>query len=320
MKLHHLPSELLLSIAEYLGQSDLNNLVQTNLHLRDLLESHLYRHNVRYVHSSALIFAAISGQENVARKALRENANVKGIDSITPLFEAVSNRHLGMVKLLVESGAPIDRLVDVETFHTGTWPAYLGYGLRGYADTALTKATSLSHLGIMKLLLNHGANVDGTNDFGWTPLPWAAFGCERIFKLLLESGAEINIGGHRQYNPLSQSICGSSRAIFNLLLDRNPDLDRYGGSYFTKGQTPLWTALSQRYYETIGILLDEGANPNLPDIDRGRTVLWMAVVRGHEEVTRALLARGADPNIAPGGQTPLLQRFSWEMSPLQRVY
>ncbi|KAK7409434.1 hypothetical protein QQX98_008395 [Neonectria punicea] len=54
------------------------------------------------------------------------------------------------------------------------------------------RAAESGHEGIVKLLLEKGANVEAKDDYGWTPLLWAAEnGHEGIVKLLLEKGADI---------------------------------------------------------------------------------------------------------------------------------
>lgn len=72
------------------------------------MDRYLYRNNVRYCESSALSWV-YNGQEATAQKALREKASVEAAeDAITPLFEAIREEQTGMVKLLLESGAPVN--------------------------------------------------------------------------------------------------------------------------------------------------------------------------------------------------------------------
>lgn len=60
---------------------------------------------------------------------------------------------------------------------------------------------------------------------------------------------------------------------------------------------------SDTAYGKIKVLLDYGANPNLPDND-GETPMHAAAVFGSEATMLALLNAGRDPNIATGELTP----------------
>lgn len=65
-----------------------------------------------------------------------------------------------------------------------------------YGATALSYAADKGHLGVVRILLDHGANVNVKDTFyGETPLGWAAYrGHTDIVKLLLDKGAEAKAG------------------------------------------------------------------------------------------------------------------------------
>src|SRR5207302_3202156 len=104
MPLLHLPNELLCSIAENLElERDINAFAQANRRLYRLLNTYLYRYNIRQSGSSALLWAARHGQEATAQKLLGERADDQAISDCYrgPLCVAARMGHEGMVKLLL---------------------------------------------------------------------------------------------------------------------------------------------------------------------------------------------------------------------------
>jgi len=71
-----------------------------------------------------------------------------------------------------------------------------------------------------------------------------------------------------------------------------------------KGWSGLHWALVREVDAVIALLLNSGANPNLPT-GTGRTPLVIALRSGQAEAVKLLLEAGADPNQADGdGRTP----------------
>ena len=69
-------------------------------------------------------------------------------------------------------------------------------GTRG--GTALRKASTFGHLGVVETLLKNGARVDIRDNEGKTPLMWAVF-FRRYFvvQMLIEAGADVNAKNNR---------------------------------------------------------------------------------------------------------------------------
>src|SRR4051794_16325897 len=111
MPLLDLADELLQFIAEILElERDISAFARTNHRLYNLLNTYLYRHNVRQLGSSALLWTAIHGQEATAQKLLEEGANVQvtTYGCWTPLLSAAKKGHEAVVKLLLENGAELE--------------------------------------------------------------------------------------------------------------------------------------------------------------------------------------------------------------------
>ena len=162
-------------------------------------------------------------------------------------------------------------------------------GSGGGGLTALVFAAREGDLESARLLIDGGANVNQTTEYGWTPLLTAVN--NRHYKLatfLIERGADVNLANKGGWTPLylatdNRNIEGGDYPV------PKPDMDNL---------------------EFIKILLDGGANPNLPVKDNtlSRTIFTMqwfiepgstAFIRAAQssdvELMKLLLERGADP-------------------------
>lgn len=84
---------------------------------------------------------------------------------------------------------------------------------------------------VIKTLLEHGANPNVQNDYGWTPLHFASAVETRnkeIVCLLLEHGADPNVLTNRKETPLSMLVGGGDeeKEIASMLLEHGASLDQ----------------------------------------------------------------------------------------------
>jgi hypothetical protein len=87
--------------------------------------------------------------------------------------------------------------------------------------TPLSGAAVKGHEAVVKLLLEKGADIDSKDKDGWTPLLWAAVnGHEAVVKLLLENGAEVDSKDKDGWTPLSWATKNKHKAIVKLLLEK----------------------------------------------------------------------------------------------------
>jgi ankyrin repeat protein len=161
--------------------------------------------------------------------------------------------------------------------------------------TLLHHMAGCGALRVMKWLLDHGADVNGKSDEGWTPLDFAATGrggdwlfdnakFERVAELLLTHGAELS--------PVSAAALGRSDYLAKW---SKRDLE---------GKGVLEAAVKGNQPNVLRRLLDAGLDPDertqvghiAEQAWSAGGPLFQAVVLKRIEIARLLLERGADPN------------------------
>jgi len=148
-------------------------------------------------------------------------------------------------------------------------------------DTPLTQAAARNDVVALRQLLADGHKADERGD-SWTALIWASrSGSIEAIKLLLDSGADINLPGSTEDNwdatPLQHAILQRQPAAVRLLLDRGADLNRGAGP--GKSLTPLLLAAGDTDPSILKLLLAHGADPTVED-EHGATPLSRAVSAG----------------------------------------
>lgn len=142
----------------------------------------------------------------------------------------------------------------------------------------------------MKLLLDQGADSNGSDVAGATALMWAARAPEKI-RLLLAHGANVNARAKSGRTALivAASVTGNIQPV-RLLLERGADFRVRDES----GAGALWAASRAADADIVKELLARGADPNE---DRGSiTALMNAAAYQAPEVVDILLGAGADVN------------------------
>ena len=131
-----------------------------------------------------------------------------------------------------------------------------------------------------------------------------------IIKAWIDQGAEWpdDLSGETSLSPpdpgaarLMEAIRSGDRQTFQKMLRRHPKAANRRG---TGGSTPLMYAALYGDADSVQLLLNNGADPNVRN-DAGATALMWAVE--DPEKTRLLLRRGANVNVrSADGQTPLI--------------
>jgi uncharacterized protein len=298
-----------------------------------------------------IYLAATNGNAAIIEKLL--NAGVKA-NTATPAGETAlmtvsRTGNLDAVKLLLDRGADVNAKESV----------------RG--QTALMWAVLEDHKDVVKLLLSRKADINAqtttrippgeyvparaggasgngiirqralpTADGGMTPLLFAIREANiEMTRLLLDSGADINLASANQTSPLMIAILNGQVGIATYLLERGADvnaLDAYhrGALFatielrnFNHDKYPDLPTDGKDPMPLMRALLAKGANPNvqtnttpvhgLMQFDGswvnfdGQTPFLRAALSGDIEVMRLLLEYKADPIKATNeGTTPLM--------------
>ena len=169
-----------------------------------------------------LFYAGSWDHTEVVELLLDAGAEVDKADNAgqTPLFHAGLHDHQEVVQLLLDSGADLDRAVSL---HPGA--------------TRLHWASRVGLLGMVRSLLEAGADVNIQDDKGETPLHWAARGgndCSAVAELLLASGAEVEKESNILRSPLSNAAEYGNTKVCSVLLragaDINKEIDEAGST------------------------------------------------------------------------------------------
>ena len=170
--------------------------------------------------------------------------------------------------------------------------------------TALHWATYWNASDMVGLLIDAGADLDATNDYGLTPL---ALACDNAavatVTRLLAAGADPELARSTGETPLMTCARTGALDAVTALLDRgaNPN-----AAESWHGQTALMWAAGERHAAVAGALLEHGADLHARS-SAGYTALLIAARTDEPELARLLIAAGADVNdTAPDGLTPLL--------------
>ena len=260
---------------------------------------------------TALSYAGMQHSLLMAQALLEQHADPNAGSRDLPLSHAAFSGDLPLLRLLLSKGADPNRMTfgNFPGFGGSYSPLYLAVG-QHHADAvrelikfkADPNGVPLNGLLFRALpdestvgaLIEGGADVNGANENGETPLHSAASWnppIEQVVKLLLQKGANVNAQQHSGQTPLRYAVAGGKKDIVELLLaaGANPNLQD------TSGNTPLHIAVAQGNEEIVKLLLASEANPNLRD-SRGYTCLHLAVEYHQPAILELLLAKGGDPN------------------------
>jgi len=240
-----------------------------------------------------LVYAVRANDLDSVKVLLAAGADVNQVTGYgwSPLLVATQNRYYKLGAYLIDHGA------DVNLANKGLWtPLYLATDNRNIesGDYPVRKG-DMDHLDFIKLLLDHGANVNArikdstetrtvfTNQWldenGATAFLRASqSGDIVLMKLLLAHGADPKIDTVLHVTALQVAA----------------------GIGWVEGITYEWSP--EQTLEAVKLLLDLGLDPNA-QADTGRVALHGAAHKGATAVAQALVDHGAKLNIRDYGNT-----------------
>lgn len=223
----------------------------------------------------------------------------------TLLFQAVENKHLGTVKLLVSYGANVNILAQYDGIIPLDKAIKYGYHLGRYGMSPIAKAVELGYFDIAKFLLNNGADINAVNIFGKSILYLVSKGgCLKFVRLLLRSRVKIDQPRTYLETPLYIAIYNNHLGIVKCLMDHNADIN---GTDKDKWTTPLYEAARCGHLDIVKWLLEKHCGSCINETNHyGRTPLFAAAKNGRLGVVKFLLDFGADVDKEDKiGKTPL---------------
>jgi ankyrin repeat protein len=242
--------------------------------------------------------ASKNKQEEVAKLLISYGADVNAQDKTgkTPIFYATLNVDLKITKLLLNNKANVKDN-----------PELLNVAVRRECRE------------IVEVLLEHGVDVNSSDEWGRTALHFTALGedggffgyrhhkvpdinvKEDIAKLLLSRGANVNAQTKNGITTLLVATEKGYAEVVEALLEYNADVN----CTVKNDMTPLHIAAQKGHLHVVEVLLKFGGSIDSTD-EYGRTALHIASRAGHEQIVVALLEYGSDINItSKDNRTPL---------------
>ena len=227
-------------------------------------------------------------------------ANAPGMFANTPLMNAAVAGSADAMAYLIEAGADVN-------------------AQNAFGTTALIM--SITQPAKVKLLLDHGANVNLASKQGRTALFVAAMSnpSADVVRLLVAKGADIRAKDAFRNTTLTAAAYGNDLDTIRLVVDAGVDVNAAG----VTGITPLLGASYNGNVAAVRLLLGKGAKANtiaqtpiLFPADSPKsgavaltdfTPLLAAAASAPADLIKALLDAGADINARDGrGMTPLM--------------
>jgi ankyrin repeat protein len=160
-------------------------------------------------------------------------------------------------------------------------------------DPPLHLATEMSNLEAIRLLVAHGAEVDGRNQHQQTPLCAAARrGHRQSARLLLELRADPSAALEDGTTPFTWAMRNKDHDMAALLLEHGTDVHARDAFMQTTGQTALIRCIIAGWPDLAVRCIRAGADVQARD-DRGYAALHWAVIRKDPASVAALLEAGA---------------------------
>jgi ankyrin repeat protein len=243
-----------------------------------------------------------AGDAAKARQLIAHGADVNARTKAgrTPLLIAArQDGAYPVVKLLIEKGADVKALDSVPDFFSGP-------GLN-----ALMLAAKSSDVRTVKLLAQHGLDVNARNPNGDTALFEAAWaGNTDVVRYLISKGADVNAEiaqfPFKGFTPLAIAAATDHAEIADMLIAAGARVRARDGA----GYEPLhWAAMSERGdARLVRLLIAAGADVNVKGAFEETAFSW-AARRGRTAIVDALREAGAQGEV-PAARAPLVTPVS----------
>jgi len=232
----------------------------------------------------SLFVAIATGNTVKTEQILNNGSNPNVFDlsgGLSPLHVATLSGLSECVNILLKHGA------EVDASDKGS-----------VGGTALYASAEKGYVEIAKLLIEHGANVNGRTKEGKTALMIAAAkGSSELVGLLIDKGADVNASDHAGFTALISAAYNTASdkdafRVVKILLEHRANTDKST----SEGITPLFGAISGGNLDIVRILIENGADVNKSHPLDGTSPLMFSVMDDKNESAELLIENGADVN------------------------
>lgn len=274
--------------------------------------------------SSLIVLASSSNLPEIVKLLIERGANVNQYleheKNVTPLYISVVRKHREVANLLLANGAVLDpysaaflgKVEVVKDYLEQNGDISVG---KYQGITLIHTAAWNNQLEMTQYLITCGAKVNSQDDYGRTPLHFAASNPEgiKLIELLIDNGAKLDaianrsftISGNKCLNgtPLHVAARLNYPDIAEALIIRGANIN----ATYMRGKTPLHTAVwSKNNFEVVKVTIDRGADINAYEKSQGKTPLHRVAYYGHTDIAELLILNGAKVNFRNfSGYTPL---------------
>lgn len=210
-----------------------------------------------------LHFNAVHGDAAITRHLVQAGCKIDSTDceGFTALHYAINDEQFEVASQLIRLGANVH--AKNRNGNTPLHSTMTSMMLRSESRNNISRSKAARSIGIVKMLLNAGAEVNTMNVYEITPIHYAArTGNLELVKLLIDAGADVNSQSGTGPNALDQAIDCCDEAMVLLLL-------RHGASVAPKalsGNNPLYEATqlntNNSHEAIIRRLLEFGSDVN----------------------------------------------------------
>ena len=159
-------------------------------------------------------------------------------------------------------------------------------------STALLLAVENRHTHVARLLIESGADLEICNNAGTNPLMCSFNGDYEIVKLLVSKNVNLDVQQDSFKNTaLMRAIGNHHTDIAEHLIINNATIDIQN----SEGATALIWSAGSGEERIVKLLIEKGANVDIQD-NEGNTAIMCAILKGHRNSIKYMIDANADLN------------------------